>query len=166
MTPITTMRFIALALMAVFLLPPLATAEVVRPAPDFTWLSSGARGRSLKSLRGQPVVLIVAESPRQRIFRAQVGQLQRVYQLLGNQKMVAIAAFTGEPGVIRSNIPFVLAAAPGQVASLYGVEGGFAIFVIGRDGNIDALSDRVLPGRRIIDIINNSYVVQSNNRRS
>ncbi len=164
MTPITTMRFIAI--MAALLLPSLAVAEVVRPAPDFVWLSSGAKGRSLKSLRGQPVVLIVAESPRQRIFRAQVGQLQRVYQLLGNQKVVAIAAFTGEPGAIRSNIPFVIAAAPGQVASLYDVQGGFAIFVIGRDGNIDALSDRVLPGQRIIDIINNSYVVQNANRRS
>jgi hypothetical protein len=42
----------------------------VRGAPEFTWLSSGSRGQSLKSLRGQPVVLIVAQSPAQRIFRS------------------------------------------------------------------------------------------------
>ena len=147
-------------------LPGVCRAEVVRPAPDFVWLSSNAKGKKLKSLRGQPVVLIVAESPRQWIFRAQVGQLKKVYQLLGNDKMVAIAAFTREPGVIRSNIPFVLASDPGYVSSIYGVQGNFAVFVIGKDGNIDALSEKVLPGQRIIDIINNSFVVQRDNRRS
>lgn len=155
-----------LLLIAILLLPPLASAEVVRPAPDFVWLSSGAKGKNLKSLRGQPVVLIVAESPRQRIFRAQVGQLQKVYQLLGNDKMVAVAAFTREPGVIRSNIPFVLAADSGYVSSTYGVQGNFGVFVIGKDGNIDALSKKVISGQRIIDIINNSFVVQRDNRRS
>jgi hypothetical protein len=40
------------------------------------------------------------------------------------------------------------------------------VFVIGEDGNIDALSDKVLPGQRIIDIINNSFVVQRDNRKS
>lgn len=153
-------------LIAVLLLPSLAAAEVVRPAPDFVWLSSGAKGKSLKSLRGQPVVLVVAESPLQRIFRAQVGQLKKVYQLLGNEKMVAVAAFTREPGAIRSNIPFVIAADPGQVSSVYGVQGNFAVFVIGKDGNIDALSDKVLSGQRIIDIMNNSFVVQRDNRKS
>ncbi|MBJ7258641.1 MAG: hypothetical protein JHD33_03800 [Chthoniobacterales bacterium] len=155
-----------LVAIAVLLLPSLAAADVVRPAPDFVWLSSGAKGKSLKSLRGQPVVLVVAQSPRQRIFRAQVGQLKKLYQLLGNEKMVAAVAFTQEPGVIRSNIPFVLAADPASVSSVYGVQGDFAIFVIGKDGNIDALSDRVLSGQRIIDIINNSFVVQRDNRRS
>lgn len=151
---------------AVFAYPAVCLAEVVRPAPDFVWLSSNASGKSLKSLRGQPVVLVVAESPRQWIFRAQVGQLKKVYQLLGNQQMVAVAAFTREPGAIRSNIPFVLAADPAYVSSIYGVEGNFAVFVIGKDGNIDALSDKVLPGQRIIDIINNSFVVQRDNRKS
>lgn len=141
-------------------------SNVVRGAPDFTWLTSGARGQSLKSLRGQPVVLIVAQSPTQRIFRSQVGQLQKVYQLLGNDKAVAVAAFTQQPGVIKSNIPFVLAANPAAVAAAYDVTGPFAIFIIGKDGNIDALSNRVLPGQRILDIINNSFVVQRDNRRS
>ncbi|MFM8718258.1 MAG: hypothetical protein ACKOFH_01815, partial [Chthoniobacterales bacterium] len=72
-------------LVAAFALPAVCRADVVRPAPDFAWLTSGAKSKSLKSLRGQPVVLVVAESPRQRIFRAQVGQLKKVYQLLGNE---------------------------------------------------------------------------------
>lgn len=140
-------------------------ADVVNPAPDITWLTSSGKGASLKSLRGQPVILLVARSPRQRIFRAQVGQLQKLYQLLGNARAVAVAAFTEEPGVIRSNIPFILAANPGAVAGAYGVQGDFAIFVLGRDGNIDMATDRVLPAQRILDIINNSFVVQSRNRR-
>lgn len=141
-------------------------AQVVRPAPDFAWLKSGGNKSGLKALRGQPVILIVATSPRLRVFRAQVGQLQKVYQLLGNDKAVAVAAFTEEPGIIRSNIPFVLAANPAAVASAYDVQGRFAIFIIGKDGNIDEISDRLLPGQRILDIINNSYVVQRDNRRA
>lgn len=158
-------RFYAFAL-ALALLLPAASAEVVRPAPDFVWLKSGARGASLRSLRGQPVVIVVATSPRLMAFHSQVGQLKQVYQLLGNERMVAIAAFTQEPGVIRSNIPFVLAANPGAVKSSYGVSGDFAIFVIGKDGNIDLAEDRVVPGQRILDVINNSFVVQQANRRS
>ncbi len=157
-------RLILTLVLAAF--PLLAPAEVVRPAPDFTWLTSGGRGAGLRTLRGQPVVLIVALSPRQRVFRAQVGQLQKVYRLLGNEKMVAIAAFTSEPGVIRSNIPFVQAANPAAVAASYGVAGEFAIFIIGKDGNIDLATDRVVPGQRILDVINNSFVVQRDNRRS
>ena len=160
------MRRLVLLALLVAALPLAGHAEVVRGAPDFTWLKSGGRGASLRSLRGQPVVLVVAQSPRQRIFRAQVGQLQKVYQLLGNEKMVAIAAFTQEPGVIRSNIPFVQAANPASVAASYGVAGNFAIFIIGKDGNIDLATDRVVSGQRILDVINNSFVVQRDNRRS
>ena len=143
-----------------------APAEVVRRAPDFTWLKSGGNRATLNSLRGQPVVLLVADSPRQRQFRKQAKQLQRTYQLLGNRKAVMAAAFTGEPGVIRSNIPFVQAANPAAVAASYGVEGKFAIFVIGQDGNLDEISDRVLSGQRVLDIINNSYTSQRANRRA
>ncbi len=159
------MRRILLALLLASL-PAVAPAEVVRPAPDLVWLKSGGKGAGLKALRGQPVILLVATSPRLRIFRAQVGQLQKLYRLLGNEKAVAVAAFTGEPGVIRSNIPFVVAANPAAVASAYGVAGDFAIFIIGKDGNIDLATDRVVPGQRILDVINNSFVVQRDNRRS
>lgn len=157
--------FLLIALLA-SLLPATAPAEVVRGAPDFSWLKSGGNRATLKSLRGQPVVLVVARSPRDRQFRKQVRELQKTYQLLGNTKAVMAAAFTEEPGLIESNIPFVLAADPAAVVSSYGVAGRFAIFVIGKDGNLDEISDRVLPGQRVLDIINNSYVVQSSNRRA
>ena len=143
-----------------------ASADVARWAPDFAWLKSGGNRTTLKSLRGQPVVLVVAPSPEHRRFRQQAKELQKTYQLLGNDKAVMVAAFTGEPGVIRSNIPFVLAANPGAIAQSYGVAGDFAVFVIGRDGNLDEISDRVLPGQRVLDIINNSFVAQRNNRRA
>ena len=143
-----------------------ADADVARWAPDFGWLKSGGHRASLKSLRGQPVVLVVAPSPRCKKFRKQAKELQKTYQLLGNDKAVMVAAFTEEPGVILSNIPFVLAADPGAVAQSYGVAGDFAVFVIGRDGNLDEISDRVLPGQRVLDIINNSFVAQRDNRRA
>ena len=88
------------------------SANVARWAPDFAWLKSGGSRTTLKSLRGQPVVLVVAPSPEHRNFRKQAKELAKTYQLLGNDKAVMVAAFTGEPGVIRSNIPFVLAANP------------------------------------------------------
>jgi len=152
----------------VFLAAPVipAAAEVVRPAPDFSWLKSGNNRASLKSLRGQPVVLVIAPSPRHGKFRKQAKELQKTYQILGNDKAVMVAAFTGEPGVIRSNIPFALAANPAAVVQSYGVAGDFAVFVIGRDGNLDEISDRVLPGQRVLDIINNSFVAQRDNRRA
>ena len=143
-----------------------ADANVVRWAPDFGWLKSGGNRATLKSLRGQPVVLVVAPSPHYGKFRKQAKELQKTYQLLGNDKAVMVAAFTEEPGVIRSNIPFVLAANPAAVAQPYGVAGDFAVFVIGRDGNLDEISDRVLPGQRVLDIINNSFVAQRDSRRA
>ena len=142
------------------------SANVVRWAPDFALLKSGGNSTTLKALRGQPVVLVVAPSPRDRKFRQQAKELAKTYQLLGNDKVVMVAAFTGEPGVIRSDLPFVLAANPGAIVQSYGVAGDFAVFVIGRDGNLDEISDRVLPGQRVLDIINNSFVVQRDNRRA
>jgi peroxiredoxin len=161
----TIMRRLAVLLLALTAISG-ASANVARWAPDFGWLKSGGARTTLKSLRGQPVVLVVAPSPEHRKFRQQAKELQKTYQLLGNDKAVMVAAFTGEPGVIRSNIPFVLAANPGAVAQSYGVAGDFAVFVIGRDGNLDEISDRVLPGQRVLDIINNSFVPQRDNRRA
>ena len=78
-----------------------ASANVARWAPDFGWLKSGGARTTLKALRGQPVVLVVAPSQEHRKFRQQAKELQKTYQLLGNDKSVMVAAFTQEPGVIR-----------------------------------------------------------------
>ena len=140
-------------------------AEVVRPAKDFSWVDSAGKAQTLKSLRGQPVVLLIAPSPRSWIFRAQVGQLQKAYQRLAAQKLVCFAAFTQEGGVIRSNIPFVTAPDGPNVAFLYDVSKGFAIAIIGPDGNLDCISTKVMPVQRLLDTMNANFEVQKQMRR-
>jgi hypothetical protein len=44
------------------------------------------------------------------------------------------------------------------------VEGNFGVFVVGRDGNLDLSTSKVVPASRIRDVINNSYTVQSDHR--
>jgi hypothetical protein len=143
-----------------------AIANVVRPSPDFAWMGAGGKTENFREFREQPVVLLIAPDPRSWAFRRQIGHLQRVYQRLAATGAICVAAFTREPGIIRSNIPFVLAQDGPQVAGLFGAGSGFNIAVIGKDGNIDVLTDRVLTGQRILDVINNSYAVQESLRRN
>jgi hypothetical protein len=159
---LAALAFIALVLCA---FPAPARANVVAPAPEFAWINAAGKAESASKFRNQPVVVLIAPSPRSWSFRSQVGQLQRVYQRLGATGAVAVAAFTKEGGTIRSNIPFAIATDGPRVAALFGIERGFAIAVLGKDGNIDALSTSVLSGQRILDIIGNSFVVQTALRR-
>jgi len=142
-----------------------ASANVVRPAPDFTWINYTGSPESLKRFQGQPVVLLVAPSPRSWAFRSQVGQLQKVYQRLSATGAVCVAAFTQDTGRIRSNIPFALAPDGPRVAYDYGIERGFSIAIIGWDGNLDLITDRVTSGQRVLDVIGNSFAVQEALRR-
>lgn len=159
------MKRLLLALCLGLLALPAAQAIVVRPAPDFPWVDWTGKTRDLKSLRGQPVVVLIAPSPTDRTFRAQVGQLQRAYQRFASNKLVTFAAFTAEGGRIRSNIPFVIAPDGPRVAFLYDIPQGFALAIIGPDGNLDLLSRRVVPAQRILDIMNANYAVQDKLRR-
>lgn len=140
-------------------------AEVVRPAPEFRWTDATGAVKSSKQFLGRPLVLVIANSPRQWAFRSQVGQLQRMYERLAAQRLVVVAAFSQQPGVIRSNIPFVTVPDGANVAAAFGVPSGFAIAVIGKDGNLDYFSDRVTPVERIRDVMQNSFVVQKAMRR-
>ena len=142
-----------------------ASARVVRPAQDFTWIDYNGKTASLKSLRGQAVVVLIAPSPRSWTFRSQIGQLQKAYQRFAAQKLVCFAAFTQEGGVVRSNIPFVTAADGPNVAFRYEVAKGFAIAIIGPDGNLDCISTKVVPAQRILDIMNANFAVQDQMRR-
>jgi len=144
---------------------PVLRADVVRPAPEFSWVDSTGARKSSKSLLGRPVILVIADSPREWAFRSQVGQLQKMYERLASEKAVCVAAFSREPGVVRSNIPFVTAADGPRTAYDLQVEHGFAIAVIGKDGNLDYKGSHVLPVQRIYDILNNSFVVQKSLRR-
>ena len=64
-------------------LPPAKTparkSSVVALAPDFTFGAPG-RDRTLRSLRGQAVVLVIAEDARSRPFKKQLKELAPIYQ--------------------------------------------------------------------------------------
>jgi hypothetical protein len=141
------------------------SAIVVRQAPNVTWLDSAGRQKGLSALRGQPVVILISPSPRDRAFRSQLGQLRKMYQRYAANKAVFIAAFTQEGGRIPSNIPFLVVADGPRVG--YDYEGGerFRIAFIGRDGNLDYVTNKVIPAQRVYDILGNSFVTQRDLRR-
>ncbi len=141
---------IALAFMGI------AEARVVRPAPDFSWATSAGVAKSLKSLEGQPVVVLIAPSPKDRKFRKQVKQLEADYQRLASKGLICFAAFTEEGGRVGSNIPFIVAADGPRVGFLYEIPTGFAMAIIGPDGNLDYLTDDVVDAQRVIDVMNNN----------
>jgi len=152
---------IALLLAALLLASaPLRANPVVRPAPDVTWVDASGKTQSLEKFRGQPVVLLVAPSPKSWAFRSQVGQLQQLYQRFAASKLVCLAAFTSQPGPVKSNIPFAQVADGPRAGFLYNAGKGFAIGIIGQDGNLDYTGTKVVDSQRIYDIIANSYAVQ------
>ena len=67
--------------------------------------------------------------------------------------------------ITRSDVPFIVLPDPETIADEYQV-GDFGIAIIGPDGNLDYATDRVIPGQRILDVINNSYQVQVQQQRS
>lgn len=140
-------------------------AVVANAAPAFTGGASAGRTITLASLRGKPVLLLVAPSPRDRAFRSQLAELKDRYERLAAQGLLCFAAFTTEDGRIPSNIPFIMVNDPAATAAAYDVRKGFAIAVIGRDGNLDCLSAKPLPGQRILDLVMNNASVQEALRR-
>jgi peroxiredoxin len=157
------MRLLALALTFVFAVS--ATGEVVRNAPDFSWPGAGNKNRSLRSLRGQPVIVLIADSPRTGAFRKQVKWLEDNYAQLAAKGAVFVAAFRSGEGPVKSNVPFIVANNGGAVASAYGVEGDFALAVVGRDGNLDYVTDKVRTSQRVHDLIINNYANQAAARK-
>ena len=140
-------------------------ALVANAAPAFTGGASAGRTITLASLRGKPVLLLVAPSPRDRAFRSQLAELKDRYERLAAQGLLCFAAFTVEDGRIPSNIPFIMVNDPTATATAYDVQKGFAIAVIGRDGNLDCLSAKPLPGQRVLDLVMNNASVQEMLRR-
>lgn len=157
------MRLLALALTFVFAVS--APAEVVRKAPDFSWPGAGNKNRSLRSLQGQPVIVVIADSPKNGTFRKQLKWLEDNYTQLAAKGAVFVAAFRTGEGPVRSDIPFIVANNGAGVASAYGVEGEFGLAVIGRDGNLDYVTDRIRSGQRVRDLIINNYANQAATRK-
>jgi len=142
-----------------------AYARVVRPAPDFSWAALDGSNRTLASLAGQPVMLLIAPSPQDRRFRAQLRELQTAYQRIAAQRMITMAAFTSDTGRVESNIPVVVAADGPRIAFLYEVPEGFSVAMIGPDGNLDYITNKVIPAQRVLDIIDASFARQDYLRR-
>jgi hypothetical protein len=139
--------------------------NVPRPAPEFLWASVNGKVKRLKDVQGQPVVLIFATEPNQKEFKKQVKNITKVYKNLAERKALFFVAFTRETGVITgSDVPFVVLPDPGSAADAYRV-GDFGIAVIGPDGNLDYATDRIIPGIKIINVMDNSYAIQSQERR-
>jgi hypothetical protein len=142
-----------------------APSNVPRPAPEFVWSSVSGKVRRLRDLRGQPVVLIFATNPEQKEFKKQVKQITRRYKVLAARNVLFFVAFTKETGVIsRSDVPFIVLPDPLTVADSYRV-GDFGIALIGMDGNLDYATDHVITGQKIVDVVNNSYASQVQERR-
>ena len=158
------MRLLALLAFALLLVAPLR-ADVVRPAPEFSWTDATGAAKKSKDLLGRPLVLLIAETPRQWAFRSQVGQLQKIYERFAAEDVLCVAAFSATPGVIRSNIPFLTVPDGTATAAAYEAPRGFAIAIIGKDGNLDYFSTHVVPAQRIYDIIDNSFAIQKQLRR-
>jgi len=145
--------------------PSSTSSMVVNAAPGFSGGGEAGRSIQLSSLHGTPVLLVISPSPRNAAFRNQISRLKGIYERLAAQGMLCFAAFTSEGGQIPSNIPFILVNNPTSAAAAYDVREGFAVVVIGRDGNLDCLSTKPLPGQRILDLVLNNAAMQSLIRR-
>lgn len=154
-----------LALTLTFALSAAAVAEVVRPAADFTFPAAGNRNASLRSLRGQAVVLLITDSPDQRAFKKQLRRLEEIYQQLASKKVVFVAALQHGEGPIKSDIPFIVANNGPAVAAAYGADRDFKIAIIGKDGNVDYQTGKVCTGERVRDVVQNSFAVQAPARK-
>jgi hypothetical protein len=163
--PFAWFRGSALALAAVACIGnAVAASPVVRPAPDFSYTGAGGR-KTLRNLRNQPVVVVITASPDTKAFRKQAKALAPIYQEFASRGTVFVAAFSEKEGQIPSDIPFVVAANGAAVANAYGHREDITIAVIGRDGNLDFITDKVVPAFRIREVIQNSYVVQQAARK-
>jgi len=164
-----TPSLLALAALAALSLAPVsARAEVVRPAPGFTW----AAGKTLKSWKGQPVVLLIAPSPASSAFRKQARRIEAAYQEFAARNTIFVVAFTEADTTsipfesrLHSNVPFVIANNGPQVAADYGFDGKFHIAIIGKDGNLDLTTAKVVPASRIRDMILNNFENQAAERK-
>ncbi len=142
-----------------------AYSEVVRPAADFTFPATVKKSTTLKSLRGQAVVLLVTDTPSNKAFKKQLRYLEEIYEQFASKQVVFIAAIRKPEGTVRSNIPFLIANNQPAITAAYGLQDSFAIVIIGQDGNIDYQTDKVCTGERVRDVIQNSFTIQAAARK-
>ena len=140
-------------------------AAPARLAPEFTFLGAGDKARALRSLRGQSVILLISDSPKRRAFRKQLEYLEEIYQQFASKGVIVVAAVPDTETPVPSNIPVTRAINGAAIAGTYGATEGFQIAIIGRDGNLDYQTRKVLPPERVRDVIQNSFAVQQGARK-
>ena len=154
-----------IAALAFLIAPALPShAGVVRPAPAFTFGGAGGKN-SLGSLRGQPVVLVIARNSDTKALRSQMKSLRNIYHDCASRGAVFVAALADGGGTVPSDIPFAMANNGSAIAAAYGMRGDFLIAVIGRDGNLDLVTDKPVHGARVFEVIKNNFDVQEKARR-
>ena len=156
--------FLALACSASAEPAPVASA-VVRLAPDFSIPGVGGKPTTLRSLRGQSVVLLFGKSSKTGALKKQVQYLQELFEQFASKETIFAVALREGDALIRSNMPIAIVNNGPAVADAYGVKKDFGIAIIGRDGNLDYLTDKVLPPERVRDVVQNSFPVQASLRR-
>ena len=154
--------FIIAALFALLAAAYSAFGGVPRPVADFALVG----GKAVKAFRGQPVVVIVAPSPKFKLFRKEIADLEKSYQEFASRGAIFIAAFTvpDESAAIKSSIPFVQARDGARVAQICGFD-RFGVAVIGKDGNLDLVTGKFAAAYKIRDAILNNFEQQSAERQ-
>ena len=150
-----------LSLSAFLAATPQGTAEVVRPAPGIAFPADGGTPRTLASFKGQPLILLLADSPNRAAFKAQLKELAGSFDRLAIRSTVVAAGFKGgDTSVVRSNVPLVLLPEGAAACAAFQLKGEFAIVLVGPDGNIDYQTGKVLNMNRILEVMQNSYEIQ------
>ena len=145
--------------------PAPAASAVVHLAPDFSIPGTAGKPRTLRSLHGQSVVLLIAKSARTGALKKQVKYLQELFEQLASRETIFAVAIREGDATVQSNIPIIIVNNGPAVADAYGIKRDFGIAIIGRDGNIDYQTDKVLTPQRVRDVIQNSFTVQASLRR-
>jgi hypothetical protein len=142
--------------------PGLAASQLspLRPTPDIS-LVGFEKSFRLSQFRGQPIVLLLAPSPKHRTFRKQVRELESMCDRFLGSNVLFMAAFqNGSAGPIASNIPFLVATSGFSACESYGSQSRFSVAIIGADGNLDYQTRQLLHAGRIREVLQNSFTVQ------
>jgi uncharacterized protein YccT (UPF0319 family) len=155
------MRTTALACILGLLCPLFVTAEVIRPAPPVAFPPVDGHARTLKSFLGQPLIVLLADSPKRGDFRTQLKEMEKAFDRLAIRKTVVAAAFKNQDSTeIASNIPVISLPDGAGVCEAFAMKGKFAIALIGPDGNLDYVTNNILNINRILEVMQNSYAIQ------
>ncbi len=121
----------------------------------------GGKPRTLASFKGQPLILLLADSPKRRAFKAQLKELESSFDRLAIRGTLVAAGFKGgDPSAVRTNVPLVHLPEGPSACAAFRLKGDFAIVLVGPDGNIDYQTEKVLNMNRILEVMQNSYEVQ------